>query len=335
MIVILKENTAPQAVESLVGNLKNFGFDVHISQGSTHTVLGLIGDTGKIDIDQIKMLECVDDVKRIQEPFKNANRKFHPLNTIIKVKDAEIGGTLPTVIAGPCSVESEEQIISVARSVKAAGAKLLRGGAFKPRTSPYAFQGLREEGIRLLLEAKKDTGLPIVTEIMDLSQLDLFAEVDVIQVGARNMQNFELLKQLGHGDKPILLKRGLANTYQELLMSAEYIMASGNENVILCERGIRTYETYTRNTLDISAVPVLKKLSHLPVIVDPSHAIGIAEFVAPLALSAIAAGADGLLIEVHNNPACARCDGMQSLTPENFAAVMKKIGKLKAALLED
>ena len=335
MIVILKENTAPQAVESLVGNLKNFGLDVHISQGSTHTVLGLIGDTGKIDIDQIKMLECVDDVKRIQEPFKNANRKFHPLNTIIKVKDAEIGGTLPTVIAGPCSVESEEQIISVARSVKAAGAKLLRGGAFKPRTSPYAFQGLREEGIRLLLEAKKDTGLPIVTEIMDLSQLDLFAEVDVIQVGARNMQNFELLKQLGHGDKPILLKRGLANTYQELLMSAEYIMASGNENVILCERGIRTYETYTRNTLDISAVPVLKKLSHLPVIVDPSHAVGIAEFVAPLALSAIAAGADGLLIEVHNNPACARCDGMQSLTPENFAAVMKKIGKLKAALLED
>ena len=335
MIVILKENTAPQAVESLVGNLKDFGLDVHISQGSTHTVLGLIGDTGKIDIDQIKMLECVDDVKRIQEPFKNANRKFHPLNTIIKVKDAEIGGTLPTVIAGPCSVESEEQIISVARSVKAAGAKLLRGGAFKPRTSPYAFQGLREEGIRLLLEAKKDTGLPIVTEIMDLSQLDLFAEVDVIQVGARNMQNFELLKQLGHGDKPILLKRGLANTYQELLMSAEYIMASGNENVILCERGIRTYETYTRNTLDISAVPVLKKLSHLPVIVDPSHAVGIAEFVAPLALSAIAAGADGLLIEVHNNPACARCDGMQSLTPENFAAVMKKIGKLKAALLED
>ena len=335
MIVILKENTAPQAVESLVGNLKDFGLDVHISQGSTHTVLGLIGDTGKIDIDQIKMLECVDDVKRIQEPFKNANRKFHPLNTIIKVKDAEIGGTLPTVIAGPCSVESEEQIISVARSVKAAGAKLLRGGAFKPRTSPYAFQGLREEGIRLLLEAKKDTGLPIVTEIMDLSQLDLFAEVDVIQVGARNMQNFELLKQLGHGDKPILLKRGLANTYQELLMSAEYIMASGNENVILCERGIRTYETYTRNTLDISAVPVLKKLSHLPVIVDPSHAVGIAEFVAPLALSAIAAGADGLLIEVHNNPACARCDGMQSLTPENFAAVMKKIGKLKAALLEN
>ena len=335
MIVILKENTAPQAVESLVGNLKDFGLDVHISQGSTHTVLGLIGDTGKIDIDQIKMLECVDDVKRIQEPFKNANRKFHPLNTIIKVKDAEIGGTLPTVIAGPCSVESEEQIISVARSVKAAGAKLLRGGAFKPRTSPYAFQGLREEGIRLLLEAKKDTGLPIVTEIMDLSQLDLFAEVDVIQVGARNMQNFELLKQLGHGDKPILLNRGLANTYQELLMSAEYIMASGTENVILCERGIRTYETYTRNTLDISAVPVLKKLSHLPVIVDPSHAVGIAEFVAPLALSAIAAGADGLLIEVHNNPACARCDGMQSLTPENFAAVMKKIGKLKAALLEN
>jgi len=240
-----------------------------------------------------------------------------------------------TVIAGPCSVESEEQIITVARSVKASGAKLLRGGAFKPRTSPYAFQGLREEGIRLLLEAKKDTGLPIVTEIMDLSQLDLFTDVDVIQVGARNMQNFELLKQLGHTDKPILLKRGLANTYQELLMSAEYIMAFGNENVILCERGIRTFENYTRNTLDISAVPVLKKLSHLPVIVDPSHAVGFAEFVMPLSLAAIAAGADGLIIEVHNNPSCARCDGMQSLTPEAFDKTVKKLNRLKAALTED
>ena len=335
MIVILRENTAPQAVESLVNNFKSFGFDVHISRGSTHTVLGLIGDTGKLDIDQIKMFECVDDVKRIQEPFKNANRKFHPLDTVIRVKDAQIGGGSPVVIAGPCSVESEEQIIAVARSVKASGAKLLRGGAFKPRTSPYAFQGLREEGIRLLIEAKKETGLPIVTEIMDLSQLDLFTEVDVIQVGARNMQNFELLKQLGHGDKPVLLKRGLANTYQELLMSAEYIMASGNENVILCERGIRTYETYTRNTLDIAAVPVLKKLSHLPVIVDPSHAVGIAEFVEPLSLSAIAAGADGLIIEVHNNPQCALCDGMQSLTPDQFTRLMKKICKLSDALAED
>ena len=333
MIVILKENTAPQAVESLIGNLKSFGFEVHISQGSQHTVLGLIGDTGKVDIDQIKMLEFVDDVKRIQEPFKNANRKFHPLDTQIKVKDALIGGGGLTVIAGPCSVESEEQIITVARSVKSSGAKLLRGGAFKPRTSPYAFQGLREEGIRLLLEAKKDTGLPIVTEIMDLSQLELFAEVDVIQVGARNMQNFELLKQLGHSDKPVLLKRGLANTYQELLMSAEYIMAFGNENVILCERGVRTFENYTRNTLDISAVPVLKKLSHLPVIVDPSHAVGIAEFVSPLSLAAVAAGADGLIIEVHNNPSCARCDGMQSLTMPDFEKLMQKTAMIKEAQL--
>ena len=332
MIVILKENTSAQTMEQIVGNFKSFGFDVHISQGSTHTILGLIGDTGKLDIDQIKMIGCVDDVKRIQEPFKNANRKFHPLDTVVKVKDAAIGDGSLTVIAGPCSVESEEQIISVARSVKASGAKLLRGGAFKPRTSPYAFQGLREEGIRLLLEAKKDTGLPIVTEIMDLSQLDLFADVDVIQVGARNMQNFELLKQLGHTQKPILLKRGLANTYQELLMSAEYIMAFGNENVILCERGIRTFENYTRNTLDISAIPVLKKLSHLPVIVDPSHAVGFAEFVVPLSLAATAAGADGLIIEVHNNPACAKCDGMQSLTPETFDKTMKKLQLVKSAL---
>ena len=331
MIVILKANTAAQSVETLVGNLKNFGLDVHISQGSTHTVLGLIGDTGRIDIDRIKMLEFVDDVKRIQEPFKNANRKFHPLDTVIKVKDAVIGGGGMTVIAGPCSVESEEQIITVARSVKASGAKLLRGGAFKPRTSPYAFQGLRDEGIRLLLEAKKDTGLPIVTEIMDLSQLELFNDVDVIQVGARNMQNFELLKQLGHSDKPILLKRGLANTYQELLMSAEYIMAFGNEKVILCERGVRTFETYTRNTLDISAVPVLKKLSHLPVIIDPSHAAGMAEFVQPLSLAAVAAGTDGLIIEVHNNPACAKCDGMQSLTMPEFGTLMKKINIVKEA----
>ena len=333
MIVILRENTAQAAVEKLVANLKTFGFDVHISQGSQHTVLGLIGDTGKVDIDQIKMLECVDDVKRIQEPFKNANRKFHPLDTQIKVKDAVIGGGGMTVIAGPCSVESEEQIITVARSVKASGAKLLRGGAFKPRTSPYAFQGLREEGIKLLLEAKKDTGLPIVTEIMDLSQLELFDDVDVIQVGARNMQNFELLKQLGHSGKPVLLKRGLANTYQELLMSAEYIMAFGNENVILCERGVRTFETYTRNTLDISAIPALKTLSHLPVIIDPSHSAGVARFVSPLSLAAVAAGADGLIIEVHNNPACAKCDGMQSLTMPDFALLMKKINTMKEAQL--
>ena len=328
MIVILKSNTTRESLDNLVNDLKSLGVDVHISQGSTHTILGLIGDTGKLDMDQIKMVRCVEDVKRIQEPFKNANRKFHPLDTVIKTANGEIGGASLTVIAGPCSVESEEQIITVARSVKASGAKLLRGGAFKPRTSPYAFQGLREEGIKLLLEAKKDTGLPIVTEIMDLSQLDLFEEVDVIQVGARNMQNFELLKQLGHTRKPILLKRGLANTYQELLMSAEYIMAFGNESVILCERGIRTFENYTRNTLDISAIPVLKKLSHLPVIVDPSHAAGAAEFVPPLSMAAVAAGADGLIIEVHNNPPCALCDGMQSLTMPEFDTLMKQLSLL-------
>ena len=332
MVIILKENPESSQLENLISWIKDQGVTPHITQGMHQTIMGLVGDTARIDIELLLQMEIVETVKRVQEPFKNANRKFHPLDTIVKVKDAEIGGNSMTVIAGPCSVESEEQIITVARSVKASGAKLLRGGAFKPRTSPYAFQGLRDEGIRLLLEAKKDTGLPIVTEIMDLSQLDLFADVDVIQVGARNMQNFELLKQLGHTEKPVLLKRGLANTYQELLMSAEYIMAFGNENVILCERGIRTFENYTRNTLDISAVPVLKKLSHLPVIVDPSHAVGFAEFVVPLSLAATAAGADGLIIEVHNNPACAKCDGMQSLTPETFDKTMKKLQLVKSAL---
>ena len=334
MVIILKENPETSQLENLTSWLKEQGITPHITQGVHQTIMGLVGDTARIDIDLLAQMEIVETVKRVQEPFKNANRKFHPLDTQIKVKDALIGGGGLTVIAGPCSVESEEQIITVARSVKSSGAKLLRGGAFKPRTSPYAFQGLREEGIRLLLEAKKDTGLPIVTEIMDLSQLELFAEVDVIQVGARNMQNFELLKQLGHSDKPVLLKRGLANTYQELLMSAEYIMAFGNENVILCERGVRTFENYTRNTLDISAVPVLKKLSHLPVIVDPSHAVGIAEFVSPLSLAAVAAGADGLIIEVHNNPSCARCDGMQSLTPEQFDRLADKLNRVKSALQE-
>ena len=333
MIVILRENPEKKQFDNLVSWIEAQGITPHVTQGVHQTILGLVGDTAKIDIGLLQQMEIVEAVKRVQEPFKNANRKFHPLDTVIKVKDAVIGGGNMTVIAGPCSVESEEQIIEVAQKVKASGAKLLRGGAFKPRTSPYAFQGMREEGIKLLLEAKAVTGLPIVTEIMDLSQLDLFADVDVIQVGARNMQNFELLKQLGKGDKPILLKRGLANTYQELLMSAEYIMASGNENVILCERGIRTFETYTRNTLDVSAVPVLKKLSHLPVIVDPSHAIGVAEFIPPLALASLAAGADGLMIEVHNTPACAKCDGMQSLTPAQFDELMKKVAKLSAAII--
>ncbi|MBE6390347.1 MAG: 3-deoxy-7-phosphoheptulonate synthase [Lentisphaerae bacterium] len=333
MVIILKENPEASQLENLISWIKEQGVTPHITQGVHQTIMGLVGDTARIDIDLLGQMEIVEAVKRVQEPFKNANRKFHPLDTQIKVKDAVIGGGGMTVIAGPCSVESEEQIITVARSVKASGAKLLRGGAFKPRTSPYAFQGLREEGIKLLLEAKKDTGLPIVTEIMDLSQLELFDDVDVIQVGARNMQNFELLKQLGHSGKPVLLKRGLANTYQELLMSAEYIMAFGNENVILCERGVRTFETYTRNTLDISAIPALKTLSHLPVIIDPSHSAGVARFVSPLSLAAVAAGADGLIIEVHNNPACAKCDGMQSLTMPDFALLMKKINTMKEAQL--
>ena len=331
MIVILKENPEPKQLDNLLSWLETHGVVPHISKGVHQTILGLVGDTAQIDIGLLQQMEIVETVKRVQEPFKNANRKFHPLDTVIKVKDACIGGGEMCVIAGPCSVESEEQIICVAESVKASGAQLLRGGAFKPRTSPYAFQGMREEGIKLLLKAKAATGLPIVTEIMDLSQLDLFADVDVIQVGARNMQNFELLKQLGKSDKPVLLKRGLANTYQELLMSAEYIMASGNGNVMLCERGIRTFETYTRNTLDISAIPALKTLSHLPVVIDPSHSAGIAKFVAPLSLAAVAAGADALIIEVHNNPTCAKCDGMQSLTPDNFDVLMKNISLIKDA----
>ncbi len=328
MIVILKENPDPGQLSSLQDWLAAQGVSIHRSEGMRQTVLGLIGDTSKIDIDLLKQISIVEDVKRVQEPFKNANRKFHPLDTVIKVGDAKIGDGGMTVIAGPCSVETEEQIITVAKSVKKSGAMLLRGGAFKPRTSPYAFQGLRAHGIELLLLAKKETGLPIVTEIMDLSQLELFDEVDVIQVGARNMQNFELLKELGRQRKPILLKRGLANTYQELLMSAEYIMAAGNEQVILCERGIRTFESYTRNTLDISAIPSLKTLSHLPVIIDPSHAAGVARFVEPLSLAAVAAGADGLIIEVHNDPTHALCDGAQSLTMENFDSLMKKIKRI-------
>ena len=334
MIIILKGNTTAQELSNLTEMVKAHGVTPHITEGVHQTIMGLVGDTTRIDIESISQLEIVEAVRRIQEPFKNANRKFHPLDTVIKVGDAVIGGGSLTLIAGPCSVESEEQIISVARDVKASGAQILRGGAFKPRTSPYAFQGLREEGIKLLLEAKKDTGLPIVTEIMDLSQLDLFEEIDIIQVGARNMQNFELLKQLGHTGKPVLLKRGLSNTYQELLMSAEYIMAFGNEKVILCERGVRTFETYTRNTLDITAVPALKKLSHLPVIIDPSHAAGIAEFVPSLSMAAVAAGTDGLIIEVHNDPSKAKCDGAQSLIPADFDKLAKKLRCLKNSLQE-
>ena len=325
MIVILKKNPEEKQLNNLMAWLKSLGIAIHPSEGATHLVLGLVGDTSVVDIDLLRALDIVEDVKRVQEPYKNANRKFHEEDSVIPVGNTQVGGGVFSVIAGPCSIESEEQVCLIAAAVKASGATMLRGGAFKPRTSPYAFQGLRGHGLELLLEAKRLTGLPVVTEIMDLSQLPLFDEVDVIQVGARNMQNFELLKELGHTGKPILIKRGLANTLQELLMSAEYVMAGGNEKVILCERGIRTFETATRNTLDLSAVPMLKKLTHLPVIVDPSHATGISWMVKPMALAATAAGADGLMIEVHNDPKRALCDGAQSLTPEAFRDVMEGV----------
>lgn len=335
MIAVLKSGTADKQIESLSTWLKAQGLDVHVSKGSEHTVIGLIGDTSKIDAELIESLEIVDSVKRISEPFKSANRKFHPDDSIIKVDSTTVGGNTFAIMAGPCSVESEEQVIAIAKAVKAAGATMLRGGAFKPRTSPYDFQGLKAEGIEFLLKAKKETGLPIVTEIMNANHLPLFEDVDLIQVGARNMQNFELLKELGKTRKPILLKRGLANTLKEFLMSAEYIMAGGNENIILCERGIRTFETYTRNTLDLSAVPMLKELTHLPIIVDPSHATGVARLVKPMALAAAACGADGLMIEVHNDPAHALCDGPQSLTPDAFADVTRSVRRVLAALKED
>ena len=325
MIVILKKHPDEKQLNNLMAWLKSLNIAIHPSEGATHLVLGLVGDTSVVDIDLLLALDIVEDVKRVQEPYKNANRKFHEEDSVIPVGNTQVGGGVFSVIAGPCSIESEEQVCLIAAAVKASGATMLRGGAFKPRTSPYAFQGLRGHGLELLLEAKRLTGLPVVTEIMDLSQLPLFDEVDVIQVGARNMQNFELLKELGHTGKPILIKRGLANTLQELLMSAEYVMAGGNEKVILCERGIRTFETATRNTLDLSAVPMLKRLTHLPVIVDPSHATGISWMVKPMALAAAAAGADGLMIEVHNDPKRALCDGAQSRTPEAFRDVMEGV----------
>lgn len=325
MILVLKPNPQKEKVENLIKMLGEKGLKTNVSEGESHTVIGLIGDTSRLPVDLISALDIVESVTRVSEPFKAANRKMHPENTIIDVNGIKIGEGFFQVIAGPCSVESEEQIIEVANDVKKSGATLLRGGAFKPRTSPYAFQGLHADGLKLLLEAKKETGLPIVTEIMNVNHVDLFSDVDVIQVGARNMQNFDLLKELGKCRKPILLKRGLANTMEELLMSAEYIMAGGNDKVILCERGIRTFETKTRNTLDLSAVPMLKKLSHLPVIIDPSHATGISWMVAPLAKAAVAVGADGLMIEVHNDPVKALCDGAQSLNPEQFDTLMQDI----------
>ena len=333
MIAVLKHGTTIQQRDHLVSWLRRMNLDVHISEGAEVTVLGLIGDTSKVDMDLLGSLEIVQSVKRVSEPYKQVNRKFHPLDTVIEIGDAKIGGGHFAMIAGPCSVETEDQIIGVAQAVKAAGAKILRGGAFKPRTSPYAFQGLGSEGLELLRAAREATGLPICTELMDLRHLDEFHDIDMIQIGARNMQNFDLLKEVGKTDKPILLKRGLSSTLQELLMSAEYIMSEGNEKVILCERGIRTFETATRNTLDLSCVPILHELSHLPVVVDPSHATGKAKLVTPMAAAAVASGADGIMIEVHNDPAHALCDGAQSLTPDQFADLTRRVAIVREAMV--
>lgn len=332
MIVVLKPDAEIEKREQLINWLKSQNLGVHVSSGEFQTVLGLIGDTGRVDMDLIASLDIVESVKRVTETFKCANRKFHPEDTVISVGNVKIGGGHFCIIAGPCSVESEEQIVAVAKAVKAAGANMLRGGAFKPRTSPYDFQGLKDKGIELLKLAREETGLPIVTEIMNVADLPLFEDVDVLQVGARNTQNFDLLKELGQTHKPVLLKRGLSGTLKELLMSAEYIMANGNENVILCERGIRTYSDYLRNTLDLSAVPMLHELSHLPVIVDPSHATGMARMVAPMAMAATACGSDGLIIEVHNDPPHALCDGAQSIRPEEFAVLSEKLRKVREAV---
>ena len=325
MIVVLKPQTTQDKIDHLVGWLNNQGIQIHLSEGSEYTIIGLIGNTEKVDVELLESLDMVMAVRRVGEPFKQCSRMFHPDDTVITVGDVKIGGGNFCMIAGPCSVESEAQILEVAQKVKASGANILRGGAFKPRTSPYAFQGLRAEGLSLLSEAKRVTGLPLISEIMNVNHLPLFEDVDIIQVGARNMQNFDLLQELGRIKKPILLKRGLANTLKELLMSAEYIMAGGNEQVILCERGIRTFETYTRNTLDLSAVPKLHEICHLPVVVDPSHATGEVKLVPSMALAAAACGADGLMVEVHNDPAHARCDGAQSLTPEQFDKLAKQV----------
>ena len=334
MIIALKKEIRKEEQEHLIAWLESYGVRTHISEGEYQTVIGLVGDTTRIDTDLIRGLDIVQSVTRISEPFKKANRKFHPDDTVVRVTDqVAFGGGHFQLIAGPCSVETEDQVETIARAVKASGAGMLRGGAFKPRTSPYDFQGLHGEGIRILLEVKKRTGMPIITEIMDIGHLPLFEEVDVIQVGARNMQNFELLKELGRIDKPVLLKRGLANNIKELLMSAEYIMAGGNEQIILCERGVRTFETYTRNTLDLSAVAVPRARSQMPVVVQPSHATGAARYVKPMAMAAAACGADGLMIEVHNDPAHALCDGPQSLTPEQFDDVAKAVRKVREAVV--
>ena len=332
MIVVLKKNPEEKQLNNLMAWLESLNITIHPTVGHHHTILGLVGDTSKLDIDLIAALDIVEDVKRVQEPYKNANRKFHPEDTVIPVGNTQIGGGTLTIMAGPCSVDSEEQVVAIAKAVKASGATMLRGGAFKPRTSPYAFQGLGATGLEYLKVAREVTGLPIVTELMDLSQLPLFKDVDVIQIGARNMQNFDLLKAVGHQDKPVMIKRGMSATYEEWLMSAEYVMAGGNENVILCERGIRSYDNYTRNVLDLAAVPVLQGLTHLPIVVDPSHATGVSRLVRPMACAATAAGADGLIIEVHNNPVCALCDGAQSLTPEQFDEVAQRVREIRGIM---
>lgn len=322
MIIVCKNTASQEKINALINELEAKGLQTHCSTGALSTIIGLVGDTSKVDIEALEALDIAEKVQRVSEAYKLANRKFHSDPTVVDVNGTKIGGNYFGVIAGPCSIESEEQIVGCAKAVKAAGANFLRGGAFKPRTSPYAFRGLKGKGLELLLLAKKETGLPIVTELMSLDHLDLFNDVDVIQIGARNMQNFEMLTEIGHCNKPILLKRGLANTIEEWLMSAEYIMSGGNQNVILCERGIRTFETATRNTFDVSAAPLLHELTHLPIVMDPSHATGKSSLIKPLAKSAVSAGADGLMIEVHPTPEKALCDGAQSITPAAFADLM-------------
>lgn len=338
MIIVLKKNAEKKDIERFTGEIKSRGFGIHLSEGTDKTIIGLLGDTSKLDPEDFLANEIVESAERVSAPYKMASRSFHPENTVVTVGGGQSGiipccigdGKTVPLLAGPCSVESEEQIISAARAVKKAGARILRGGAYKPRTSPYSFQGLGAEGIRLLEKAKKETGLPVCTELMSVTELEYFDNVDLIQVGARNFQNFDLLKELGKSNKPVLLKRGLSGTINELLMSAEYIMANGNENVILCERGIRTYDNYTRNCLDVSAVPYLHKVSHLPVVIDPSHACGIRWMVPVLAQCAVAAGADGLEIEVHCNPEKAMSDASQQLTPQQFEELTAKLNKYAA-----
>ena len=333
MIAVLKQGATQQQTDFLTEYLQRLGLQIHRYPGNGVTVLGLIGDTAKVDVPLLRSMEMVASVQRVSEPFKQVNRKFHPQDTVVQVGNVCIGGGHFAMIAGPCSVESEQQLLQVASQVRNAGAAILRGGAFKPRTSPYAFQGLGKEGLEILVRVGKATGLPVCSEITNISQLELFSDVDLIQIGARNMQNFELLKEVGRSQKAVLLKRGLSSTLQELLMSAEYIFSEGNHQVILCERGIRTFEPYTRNTLDLSCVPVLQELSHLPVIIDPSHATGKASLVPSMALAATAAGANGLMIEVHNDPTCALCDGAQSLTPEQFAKLSGRVQKIREAMV--